>query len=268
MAKKILESNNYSKFELLEFNRDVHKTRHLEMSMMKHGWIDAYPAHVIRNLNTGKLQIKAGHHRFFVAQKLRIPVKYVECRDEATIHELERSTTPWKLRDYLISYVRLGKAAYIRVLHYHKETGINLGACISMLAGTSAGSHNWHKQFKDGTYRLGDPGHATMVSEIVLCCKKSGFPHAVAKLFIEALSKIVWAEDFSATTLKKKIGRYADHMKKQPSKQAYVEMLDSIYNRGSQTKIPLAFLAEEAARKRNAVPPANGSLPATNYLCR
>jgi hypothetical protein len=53
-------------------------------------------------------------------------------------------------------------------------------------------------------------------------------------------------------------------MKKQPSKQAYIEMLDSLYNRGSQKKIPLTFLAEEAARKRNVVPPANGSLPATN----
>ena len=254
MGKMVLESNNYSKFELLEFNRDVHKTRYLEMSMMKHGWIDAYPAHVVRNPKTGKLQIKAGHHRFHVAQNLRIAIKYVECRDEATIHELERSTTPWKLKDYLISYVRLGKSAYDRVLAYHQETGINLGACISMLAGESAGSCNWHQQFKDGTYRLGDPTHSTIVGGIVICCKRSGFPHACAQLFIEALSKIAWAEGFSSTILKRKIGRYVEHMKKQPSKQAYVEMLDAIYNRGSQTKIPLAFLAEEAARKRNVVP--------------
>jgi hypothetical protein len=260
MSKMVLESNNYSRFELLEFNRDVHKTRHLEMSMIKHGWIDAYPAHVVRNHKTGKLQIKAGHHRFIVAQRLRIAVKYVECRDEATIHELERSTTPWKLRDYLISYVRLGKVAYDRVLQYHQETGINLGACVSMLAGESAGSNNWHKQFKDGTYRLGDPIHATIVGEIVICCKRSGFPHACAKLFIEALSKIAWSEGFSPATLKKKISHYVEHMKKQPSKQAYIEMLDSIYNRGSQKKIPLAFLAEEAARKRSAVPGVTNDL--------
>lgn len=264
MGKMVLESNNYAKFELLEFNRDVNKTRYLEMSMIKHGWIDAYPAHVVRNPKTGKLQIKAGHHRFFVAQKLRIAVKYVECRDEANIHELERATTPWTLKDYLISYVRLGKLDYVRVLRYHEETGINLGACISMLAGTSAGSSNWHKQFKDGTYRLGDPAHAKIVGEIVLYCKKSGFPHACAQLFIEALSKIVWAEGFSPANLKKKMGRYVDHMKKQPSKRAYVEMLDAIYNRGSKTKIPLAFLAEEAARKRSVVPSANESLPTTN----
>lgn len=264
MGKRILETNNYSKFELLDFNRDVRKTRHLETSMIKHGWIDAYPAHVIRNPNTGKLQIKAGHHRFIVAQKLRIPIKYVECRDEATIHELERSTTPWKLKDYLISYVRLGKIAYDRVLQYHQETGINLAASISMLGGESAGSNNLHKQFKDGTYRLGDPTHATIVGDIALCCKQSGFAYACAKLFIEALSKVVWAEGFSPEVLKKKISRYVDHMKKQPSKQAYVEMLDSIYNRGSQNKIPLAFLAEEAARKRNVVPSSNESLLASN----
>jgi hypothetical protein len=266
MAASILETNNYSKFELLGFNRDVNKTRFLEMSMIKHGWIDAYPAHVMRNPKTGKLQIKAGHHRFIVAQKLRIPIKYVECRDEATIHELERATTPWTLKDYLTSFVRLEKPDYIQVLRYHKETGINLAACVSMLAGNSAGSSNWHKQFKDGTYRLGDPTHAKIVGDIVLSSKKSGFAYASARLFIEALSKVVWAEGFSPDLLKKKISRYVEHMKKQPSKQAYVEMLDSIYNRGSKNKIPLAFLAEEAARKRNVVPSSNESLLASNQL--
>ncbi len=232
--------------------------------MAKHGWIDDYPAHVVRNPKTGKLQIKAGHHRFIVAQKLRIPIKYVECRDEATIHELERSNTPWTLRDYLDSFVRLGRQDYIQVLRYHQETGIYLNACISMLAGHSAGSNNWSRQFKDGAFRLGDPAHATVVGEIVLCCKKSGFPHACSRLFIEALSKVAWAEGFSPGILKRKISRYAEHLKKEPSKQAYVEMLDAIYNRGSQSKIPLAFLAEEAARKRNVVPSANESLLASN----
>ncbi len=264
MSTRILESNNYTKFELLGFNRDVNKTRFLEMSMAKHGWIDAYPAHVMRNPKTGKLQIKAGHHRFIVAQKLRIAIKYVECRDEATIHELERATTPWTLRDYLDSFVRQEKQDYIQVLRYHQETGIYLNACISMLAGHSAGSNNWSRKFKDGAFRLGDPAHATIVGDIVLCCKQNGFPHACSRLFIEALSKVALAEGFSPSILKRKITRYAEHMKKQPSKQAYVEMFDSIYNRGSQNKIPLAFLAEEAARKRNVVSSSNESLLASN----
>ena len=108
MSGRILESNNYSRFELTPFNRDVKKTKHLESLMRREGWIDAYPAHVIRN-GDGRLLIKAGHHRFVVAQRLGIPIKYVECKDTTTIHELEKATIRWSIQDYLDSYVKEGR---------------------------------------------------------------------------------------------------------------------------------------------------------------
>ncbi len=225
--------------------------------MQKYGWIDAYPLHVIRQ-EDGRLQIKDGHHRFYVAHKLRIPVKYVECKDEITMAEMVRATVPWSMKDYLVSFVRCGKAAYVVVSNYHKKTGIGLNACISMLAGDSAGSGNWGKQFKDGTYRLGDPVHADIVGSIVLHCKKCGFLWWKHPLFVQAVSKIAWAEGFDPTVLESKIITYSEHLKKQASKQDYIEMLDSIYNRASRTKVPLAFNAEQAARKRNVITPKKG----------
>ena len=59
MGKQILESNNYARFELTAFNRDAEKTKLFEMSMLKHGWIDACPLHVVRTAE-GKLLIKQG----------------------------------------------------------------------------------------------------------------------------------------------------------------------------------------------------------------
>ena len=136
---KIYETTNYEKFELLSFNRDVNKTKFLEASMKKHGWIDAYPMHVMRGQN-GNLRIKAGHHRFEVAQQLSIPVKYVVSDDNSTIYELEQATNNWNLNDYLVSFVRSGHPAYDKVKRYRERTGISLIACISMLGGQSAGS--------------------------------------------------------------------------------------------------------------------------------
>lgn len=252
MGAKILESNNYEKFELTEFNRDVKKTKYLDASMRKHGWIDAYPAHVVRN-GGGKLLIKAGHHRFTIAIRLGIPVKYVECNDNSTIHELEKATTKWTLEDYLTSYARSGKEAYLVVEDYRRRTGIGLSACISMLAGDSAGSGNWQRAFKEGTYRLGNLNHSRVVEAIIKQCKDSGFPYSTQNLFVQAVSKIAWAEGFASEVLKDKIKTFVQFMKKQATKQDYIEMLDSIYNRQSHVKMPLAFLAEEAARKRNVI---------------
>jgi hypothetical protein len=256
MSSKILESNNYSKFELSEINRDVKKTRNLEESMRKHGWIDAYPAHVVRNGN-GKLWIKAGHHRFEVARKLGIPVKYVECQDEATIHELEKSSVRWSMQDYLDSFARSGKPAYLTVRDYKERTGIPLLACISLLAGQSADSGNKLAKFKDGTYKIGNLSHSRVVETIINQSRVSGFPYWNSSSYVHAVSKICWAEGFSSGVMTDKIKTYVHFMKKQATKQGYIELLDSIYNRQSREKFPLSFLAEVAAKNRNAIKTKN-----------
>ena len=133
-------TTNYEMFQLLDFNRDVSKTRKLEASMKRHGYINAYPLHVVKE--NGKLRIKGGHHRFFVASKLGLPVAYVVCEDNASIHELEAATTRWSLDDYLTSYVRMGDADYIAIQKYQQRTGIATGLCVSMLGGEMASSGN------------------------------------------------------------------------------------------------------------------------------
>ena len=253
MGVKILESNNYNKFELTPINRAVQKTRKLQISMQKYGWLDAYPAHVVRN-GTGKLQIKAGHHRFEVAKKLGIPIKYVECHDNASIHELEGASRKWTAEDYLDSFVRMGVPAYITVQDYRERTGIGLRCCIALLAGHSATSGGGlSEHFAKGTYRLGNMSHARVVENIVAQARISGFPYWKNAGFVNAVSKISYADGFASEVMKEKIRTFAHFMKKQASTQDYLEMLESIYNRQSREKTPLAFLAEEAARKRNAV---------------
>lgn len=259
---KVLETNNYGMFVLSEFNRDVRKTWNLETSMQKYGWIDAYPLHVIRKEDR-HLEIKDGHHRFYVARKLGIPVKYIECNDEITMAELVRATVPWSIRDFLDSFAKSGKEAYVKVLAFHMKTGISLVACISMMAGQSAGSGNWTRQFKEGTYRLGDLTHANTVALIVGECKKCGFPFWNNTQFVAAVSKVAWAEGFEPQILRNKISLFYELLKKQASKEEYVNMIELIYNYKSHDKVPLAFKAEEAAKRRNAAIPSKSTASGT-----
>jgi hypothetical protein len=252
---RILETNNYSKFVLSPFNRNVRRTWNLETSMLKYGFRDSEPIEVIR-LENGHLEIQEGHHRFEVCKKLGIPVKYVEVNEALPRGVRAKTVQPWSLKDYLDSYVRANLPTYLVVKKYQERSGIPLSCCINMLAGNSAGSGNWSDHFKNGTYRLvAGSSHADMVAAIIIHCKKLGISWATNQIFVFGVSKIIWAESFDLSVLLNKISLFPERMKKQATKDDYVKMLDEIYNRKSQTKVPLAFQAEEAARKRNVVVP-------------
>ncbi len=245
---------NYGQFELHTVNRNVERTKYLERSMRTHGWIDAYPMYVIRNGNN-KFDIIDGHHRFEVAKSLKLPVKFVVCRQGPNIHETQRSTRVWSISDYLTSYVRAGFPVYAAVKDYHEKTGIPLNCCIGLLAGQLAHSGKKGDVFKSGAYSLGDRTCADIVGDIVIHCRKHGIDWAANHLFVQALSRVAIAAGFDPGTLKKKIKNYPFMLQKKANVEAYLTLIEEVYNWRSTTKIPLRFLADEAARKRSAIQP-------------
>lgn len=248
-----LSTTKYEMFQLHEFNRDVKKTTRLEESMRKHGWIDAYPMHVVKN-GKGKLKIKGGHHRFEVAMRLGIPVKYEICNDTATIHELERSTTRWKLPHYLESWKRVGKNTdYFSVDDYQKRTGIGLLNCIALLGGELASSGNKVASFKNGTFKVNDNGRAQIVADVVRALKEAGVKFATNTTMVQAISRLSFVEVLDVERLIQKIKTFSHLIEKQPCLSAYAKMLEDIYNRQSGKKLPLLFLADESARSRNVI---------------
>lgn len=250
---RIQETTNYDKFELHKVNRNIRSTKGLEESMRRHGWIDAYPAHVVINGN-GKYKIKAGHHRFTVAKKLGLPIKFVICDDNASIHELEKGTTPWNLADYLESYVRSGEPEYIFIKDYIDKTGLPLNSCLAMLHGQAAGSSgNVVNSFKAGTFAVKTTEHSDTVANIVGALKSEGAKWANTTLVVQTISKIVMADEIDNKRFLKKIKTCgsAANLKKQPNMQAYLEMFEEIYNyRNRDTRVPLAFVVNESARLR------------------
>lgn len=250
MASKVLESNNYGMFELWEFNRDVTKTKKLTQSMKTHGWINSKPMSVVQMPN-GKLRIKDGHHRFDIAQRLGMPVKYVIDTDNSTPNELYETYNPWSLLDSLTSYCRAGKEEYLKVRDYCEETRISLALAASMLIGESAGSGNYRESFRQGTFKVNPrSNHAEIVKAMILCMKKNGVKFYNNNLLVQALSKCVWLDDFSSDHLNSKIKNFAFMVEKKANLEQYLEMLEEVYNRQSRIKIPLKYLALEKAKER------------------
>jgi hypothetical protein len=250
---KIMESKDYGMFGMMPFNRDVKRTKYLESSMKRHGWIDAYPMHVVQE-GSRKFKIKAGHHRFVVAKKLEIPVKFVVCDDDTTIYELEKASLRWSMQDYLDSHCRNEKPEYLRVKEYCEESGISLQLAISMLGGHSAGSGNFQYEFKDGKYKIKEGSdHADIVKNLVLYIKKHGITFYNQSLLVQAISKTVWVKGFDIAQFKNKIKQFHGIIEKKANLDQYLNMLEELYNRQSRAKVPLKFLATEEAKRRNAV---------------
>ena len=249
----ILETTDYELFDLHPVNRDIGTTKLLRESMKKYGFLDHKHINVVRN-GGKKLFIKEGHHRFHVARELGLPVKYVIGPDVLTIAEDEKIQRKWSLQDYLTSYVRAGNPHYILLKEYYDKTSIKLGACISMLSGNAAGSGSNHqKTFKSGGFTIKTTQHAERVADIVGYMREQGIGFASADLLVQALSRIVFVDSFNPSTLKQKIKSFPHLVKKQPTLKAYTEMFDFLYNFKSQAKIPLGFLADEAAKGRNII---------------
>lgn len=257
MAKlaKLQSTSDYSKFLRSAFNREVKKTEYLRQSMKKNGYIQAYPLHVEKR-DDGKLVIIGGHHRFEVAKELQIPVWYVIVEGiDVTIHELERATNQWTMRDYLHSFCALGLEPYSVVRQFHERTGISLSLCIAMIGGDTGNTSNQRDRFKAGTYKVKDMEHAEMVGDITIFMRELNIEFATNTRFTAALSKTCRYEGFDPTQFKKRVASNVALMINQPNIEMYQQLIEDIYNRrqSKENRIPLKMLADQAVARRNAI---------------
>ncbi len=245
---KLLSTLDYSRFDLCQFNRNVQKTRHLRDSMKRHGFIPAYPIHC--EVLGSRLLIKAGHHRFEVAQDLGLPVYYVISNDVATIHELEKATTRWSVTDYLESHVKCGKPDYIVLQNYFHETGIPLGLCIAILGGESAGSGNKLQEFKDGRFVVRGEQHAKDIKSVVMPCRALGI--AINEMFVSSLSRCLRVPEFSIDTFLTRARSNISAFRKCRTLKEQMQLFEDVYNYKAhlENKLALCFLADKAMAAR------------------
>jgi hypothetical protein len=246
---KLESTLEYERFEMLDFNRDVKKTKKLEASMRKWGWIPAYPCHVVKQKSNGKLLIKGGHHRFTVAATLNIPVLYVLCEDDASVFELEAASLNWSLDDYLTAYRRLGDNDYEQVYQWQQKHDLPLSSVISMLGGEVASSSNKQCQFKAGEYAVVTTDHITAVCDVVDAIKRK-VKWGSESLIVQAMSRLVMAGQADLVRLKKKIANNPALLMKQPSLAHYMTMFEQVYNHQAKDKVPLVHLTDKVMKQR------------------
>lgn len=247
---KIYETTNYALFSFNKINRDI-ETDRIKESMKTRGWLDPYPMHCVKAAD-GKIEIKGGHHRFQAAVDLGIPVKYVLSDDNMTLFDIERTTKPWSLRDYIVSRCNAQDQECLELMEYSKRTGIPLSAALSMFWGDNAASGNANKILKQGKFYVRDREHPVKVARIVTTMLEAGFGHGKSNQVVNAISRVVRVPGFDLQRMLQKIQSHPELLRKQPNLQSYLEMLELVYNRHIKGKrTPLVFLSAEISASRN-----------------
>lgn len=227
----VRQTKNYDLFLDSDTNRDVKRIERLTISMQLHGWIDAYPLHCKLD-KSGKLIIKAGHHRFAVARALGLPIKFVVSEDNFEVWEEAYTTNPWSLPDYLCAHSRSGKADYVALERYFKDSKIPLSQSAALLSGRlGTSSIGDIFEFRKGNFKITNPTHAERIKEFISYCDGLGIPFSRNVRFINAVARILLVDGVDEDRLKSKIKSHITFIQKQPDVSGYIKMIDYVYNR-------------------------------------
>ncbi len=247
-SRKIQITSNYRLFQRHEGeNRplDLKKHRKLKESMVRYGFLECFPIVVVR-AKDGVLVVKDGQHRLVIAEELGQPVAWVEEDVDFDVAIVNSTAKVWALRDYAQKHVANGLTAYEEGLNFADSNSLPIGIAFALLAGTTAFG-NCKDAFMDGDWKIKDRpwAHAvaSVYTQIVLLN-----PALNNQRFMEACMAVCRVGTFDP----KRLIQNGDRCRVPYAKRdAYLEMLEQVYNFGRKQLVGLKAAALMAMRERN-----------------
>jgi len=247
-TNELKKTSDYSIFTLSSENRSVENVSKLTASMTRYGFLRCHPLHVV--LRDGKLVVLDGQHRLKAAKALGIPVYYVIEKDaNISIPEINCAQRAWSVKDFVHSFASQGLPDYIKLKEFAESNGLPMFGAASLLIGSNFDSGNTGSKIRNGEYRVRDERYANSVAAVVRASAEYA-PWARNGLYVSAISMCLRVREFSARQYIEKLGKHSLLLVLCPNRDAFLDVIESIYNRNSPKKIPLAFLARQMSRQR------------------
>ena len=251
-TRKIQSTKNYRMFTRCQENRPTKPKDHkrLERSMRKYGFLQSFPIVVHRN-GDKHLIVKDGQHRLQFAETLGLPVYFVEEPVDFDVSEINCTSQIWKLRDFAQTFAAKGLRPYEEGLAFADEYKLPIGTAFALLSGVVTFGH-CHAAFTGGTFVIKDRRWADSVAALYSGLNALSPVLKNARL-LEACMAVCRVKDFDNGRLLSCAERCREKLVAYSTKEAYLQMLDEIYNFGKQKRVALRFEAEQAMKKRSAV---------------
>lgn len=222
--------------------------KRLVESMKEYGFIRAYPIICFRDKDK-RLIIKDGQHRAVIAEMLGLPVYFVEEEKDFDIAKANSATASWKLVDYAQKHAANGIDAYKSVLEFANTHSMPVSLAATLLSGTTTFA-NINAKFYNGTWRVKDWDWANAVASILVPLTAIN-PKIKNQRFIEACMAVCRVDEFDPKRLISGAERCREKLVPYGTKEAYLDMLESIYNFHRAKLFGLKNAAIMAMRERN-----------------
>lgn len=257
---KIQATKNYRLFTIhIGENRklDLKKHRRLLESMKLYGFLKEFPIVCTRDAK-GNLFVKDGQHRLAIAESLGLTVFWVLASKEWDVAVVNSTAKGWVVRDYAEKHAASGLAAYREGLEFADAHHLPAGTAFALLAGTTCFS-NVQRQFVDGTFKVKDRPWAESVANILTPMTALAPAALRSARFVEACMSVCRVEGFDGKRLLAGAERCREKLVPYGTKDAYLQMLEDVYNFGRKQLVPLKVAATMAMRERS---PAKGKAAA------
>jgi len=246
---------DYDMFTMHANNRALTPRKDLERSMKEFGFMPSSAIQCVYDPELDKLVVIRGNHRFSIAKKLKIPVKYIVDPSLTDFTKLEPATQNWRLTDWVFSYANAGNSDYMFLLAYAKEHKLPITVASSLLA-TNSASGLKGTLIKFGKFKKSeDISHATRVLAFADKCNQlESFTKGKTVYFLRAVSSLDIG-GVSLTKLIEKILKYPRKLVACTQTAEYLRLFEEIYNFNvpEKSKVPLVYLAQKAMRERNPI---------------
>jgi hypothetical protein len=249
-SPKVNVTKDYRLFHRSVENRSLDEKKHKKLfeSMKLYGFLACYPIICCRN-GDKQLVLKDGQHRLMFAERLNLPVFWIEEAIDFDVAVINSTPKIWVVRDYAEKFAAQGKKVYQEGLDFTDRHGLAVGIAFAMLAGNT-GFTNIRTAFIDGTFKIKDREWAERVATTYAGLVQFSAQVRNARL-LEACMSVCRVAEFDPARLLQNAKRCREKLVSYSTKEAYLDMLEAVYNFGRKTLLGLKSQAVMAMRDRN-----------------
>ena len=236
---QIQKTTEYSRFKFIGGNRKINLThlQHLIDSIAKEDML-AYNPIVIN----GKDEIIDGQHRLLAAKNLKKPIYYqvLSGANLVNVQLFNANLRAWGMKDYLESYIALGKKEYKTLKEFSLTYELPLSVAMGVLVGGKFRSRDYLRKFKEGDFKVKNYKKAVRRGQAIKEYKDYT-EGAIWKSrdFILALTK-VWKYIRHKTFLKSVI-KYGGKIRRYENAYDYLRRFEEIYNYHKRKRLRFPF---------------------------